>query len=148
MKIGIGNDHAGIDLKRKIEKHLIDKGYEVINYGINEDEKIDYPLISKKVCEGVISGYCDFGIVICGTGIGVSIVANKINGIRAAVCTDTYQAIYSRKHNNANVICLGARVIGDEVAKMLVDEFLTNEFEGGRHQRRVDLIKEIEDSQK
>ncbi len=148
MKIGIGNDHAAIDLKNEIVNHLIEKGYEVVNYGINEGEKIDYPLIGEEVGNAVVNKEVDLGILICGTGVGISLAANKVNGVRACVCSEPYSASLSRRHNNTNIIAFGARVVGDELAKMIVDSWLEAEFEGGRHQRRIDIFKEIEEKQK
>ena len=148
MKIGIGNDHAAIDLKNEIVNHLIEKGYDVVNYGINEGEKIDYPLIGEEVGNAVVNKEVDLGILICGTGVGISLAANKVNGVRACVCSEPYSASLSRRHNNTNIIAFGARVVGDELAKMIVDSWLEAEFEGGRHQRRIDIFKEIEEKQK
>ncbi len=148
MKIGIGNDHAAIDLKNEIVNHLIEKGYEVVNYGINEGEKIDYPLMGEEVGNAVVNKEVDLGILICGTGVGISLAANKVNGVRACVCSEPYSASLSRRHNNTNIIAFGARVVGDELAKMIVDSWLEAEFEGGRHQRRIDIFKEIEEKQK
>ena len=148
MKIGIGNDHAAIDLKNEIVNHLIEKGYEVVNYGINEGEKIDYPLMGEEVGNAVVNKEVDLGILICGTGVGISLAANKVNGVRACVCSEPYSASLSRRHNNTNIIAFGARVVGDELAKMIVDSWLEAEFEGGRHLRRIDIFKEIEEKQK
>ena len=148
MKIGIGNDHAAIDLKNEIVNHLIEKGYEVVNYGINEGEKIDYPLMGEEVGNAVVNKEVDLGILICGTGVGISLAANKVNGVRACVCSEPYSASLSRRHNNTNIIAFGARVVGDELAKMIVDSWLEAEFEGGRHQGRIDIFKEIEEKQK
>lgn len=140
MKIIIGNDHAAIELKEDLKSYLEDKGYEVVNLGINKGEKADYPEYAKKVSEKVLEEKT-FGILLCGTGVGMSIAANKVKGIRAVVCTEPYSAKLSRMHNNANVLCLGSRVLGDELAKMILDEWLSAEFEGGRHQKRVDMIE-------
>ena len=148
MKIGIGNDHAAIDLKNEIVNHLIEKGYEVVNYGINGGEKIDYPLMGEEVGNAVVNKEVDLGILICGTGVGISLAANKVNGVRACVCSEPYSASLSRRHNNTNIIAFGARVVGDELAKMIVDSWLEAEFEGGRHQNRIDIFKEIEEKQK
>lgn len=144
MRIGIGNDHAAIQMKYEIVNYLIEKGISVVDYGIGEDEKIDYPLMSETVCEGVLRKEVDCGILICGTGIGVSIAANKMDGIRAAVCSEPYSAKLSKQHNDTNVLCFGARVIGVEMAKMIVDAWLEAEFEKGRHQERVKLIERLE----
>ena len=144
MKIGIGNDHAGTELKLAIINHLEELGIEYIDYGVGVGEAIDYPVAAERVCREVVSGTVDRAILICGTGIGISIAANKVKGIRACACSDSFSAKYTRLHNDANALCLGARVIGAGLACELVDLFLTTEFEGGRHQRRVDLIKEME----
>ena len=144
MKIGIGNDHAGTQLKLAIINHLEELGIEYIDYGVGVGEAIDYPVAAERVCREVVSGAVDRAILICGTGIGISIAANKVKGIRACACSDSFSAKYTRLHNDANALCLGARVIGAGLACELVDLFLTTEFEGGRHQRRVDLISEME----
>ncbi|MCQ2401853.1 MAG: ribose 5-phosphate isomerase B [Lachnospiraceae bacterium] len=147
MKIAIGNDHAAPELKNVIKAHLESKGIEVIDFGVAVGEKADYPIQAEKVALAVVNGEADLGIAICGSGIGISIACNKVKGIRAACCSDPYSAKLSRIHNNSNILCFGARVVGDEVAKMMVDEWLNAKFEGGRHQRRIDLIKDIEDRQ-
>ena len=144
MKIAIGNDHAAYDVKVEIKQHLQKKGFKVLDFGTNEKERTDYPIYAKRACYAVIDGQCDRGILICGTGIGMSLTANKIPGVRAVVCSEPYSAVLSRQHNNTNVLCFGARVIGIELAKMIVDLWLEAEFEGGRHQRRVDMIMELE----
>ena len=144
MKIGIGNDHAGTELKLAIINHLEELGIEYVDYGVGVGEAIDYPVAAERVCREVVSGTVDRAILICGTGIGISIAANKVKGIRACACSDSFSAKYTRLHNDANALCLGARVIGAGLACELVDLFLTTEFEGGRPQRRVDLITEME----
>ena len=144
MKIAIGNDHTAVELKKHITKHLEAKGYTVVNLGADTDEPSDYPLFGEKIGKAVASGECDLGVAICGTGIGISLAANKIKGIRAAVCSEPYSARLTRQHNNANIIAFGARVVTTEMAEKIVDEFLNAEFEGGRHQRRVDMITAIE----
>ena len=144
MKIAIGNDHAAVDMKNIIKSYLEEKGYEVINFGTDTTESVDYPLYGEKVANAVVSGKADLGIAICGTGVGISIACNKVNGVRAVCCSEPYSAKLSRIHNNSNVLCFGARVIGPELAKMIVDEWLAAEFIGGRHQKRVDIISEIE----
>lgn len=148
MKIAIGNDHVAVELKNHIKKYVEAKGYEVVNYGTDSTESCDYPVYGEKVARVVASGECDLGIIICGTGIGISLAANKVKGIRAAVCSEPYSARLTRQHNNANIIAFGARVVGPAMAEMIVDEFLDAEYEGGRHQRRVDLIMNIEKSEK
>lgn len=144
MKIAIGNDHVAVDLKNHISRYLTDKGYEIVNFGTDSTERADYPVYGKRVAEAVASGDCELGILICGTGIGISLAANKVRGIRAAVCSEPYSARLTRQHNNANIIAFGARVVGQSVGEMIVDEFLNAEFEGGRHQGRVDMISAIE----
>ncbi len=142
MKIAIGNDHAGVELKNIIKEHLRKQGYEVMNVGTDTLDSVDYPDIAKEVAKAVLEEKVQYGIIICGTGIGISISANKIKGIRAALAHNEFTARLSRMHNNANVIALGARVIGDELAKACVDAFISTEFEGGRHARRVCKIEE------
>ena len=144
MKIAMGNDHAAVEMKQEIMAYLREKGYEVLNLGTDSSESCDYPLYGEKVGQAVASGEADLGIAICGTGIGISLAANKVPGIRAAVCSEPYSAKLSRMHNDTNVLCFGARVVGTELAKMIVDEWLSAEFLGGRHQRRVDMIMAIE----
>lgn len=144
MKIAMGNDHAAVEMKQEIMAYLREKGYEVLNLGTDSSESCDYPLYGEKVGQAVASGEVDLGIAICGTGIGISLAANKVPGIRAAVCSEPYSAKLSRMHNDTNVLCFGARVVGTELAKMIVDEWLSAEFLGGRHQRRVDMIMAIE----
>ncbi len=144
MKIAIGNDHVAVELKNHIKNYLEEKGYEVINLGTDSSERTDYPIYGKKVADAVAIGKCDFGVLICGTGVGISIAANKVKGIRAVVCSEPYSAKLSRQHNNANIVAFGARVVGSATAEMIVDEFLTAEYENGRHQRRIDMISAIE----
>ncbi len=144
MKIAIGNDHTAVNLKNHIMDYLKNKGYEVLNIGTDSTQRTDYPIYGKKAAEKVASGECDFGVLICGTGIGISLAANKVKGIRAAVCSEPYSARLTRQHNNANIIAFGARVVGDAMAEMIVDEFLSTEYEGGRHQKRIDMITAIE----
>lgn len=145
MKIVIGNDHAAVAMKNMIKAHLEEKGYEVINVGTDTTESVDYPVYGEKVARSVADGKADLGIAICGTGLGMALTANKVRGIRACVCSEPYTAMMSRRHNNCNVLCFGARVVGDELAKMIVDTWLDTKFEGGRHQRRVDMIMKIEE---
>ncbi|WP_457641081.1 ribose 5-phosphate isomerase B [Persephonella sp.] len=145
MKVAIGSDHAGFDFKEMIKEHLQNKGYEVIDKGTHSRESVDYPLFGEAVAKSVVNGEADRGIVICGTGIGISISANKIKGVRAALCTNEYMARMARKHNDANVLALGARVLGIDLAISIVDTFFSTEFEGGRHERRVHLIHNIEE---
>ena len=144
MKIAIGCDHGGFEHKNAIAEHLKNRGFEVIDCGIYENKSIDYPIIAKKVAEEIMSGNAERGILVCGTGIGMSLAANKIKGIRAAAVSEHFSAKYTRLHNNSNIICLGGRVIGIGTALELVDLFTDTEFEGGRHQTRVDMISELE----
>jgi len=144
MKIGIGNDHTAVELKKTIKEHLLNKNYEVIDYGTDSTESSDYPVFGKKVAEAVISKEVDLGIILCGTGVGISLAANKVKGIRAVVCSEPYSARMAKEHNDANILSLGARVVGSELAKMIVDQWLEAEFSGGRHQKRVDMIIDIE----
>lgn len=145
--IAIGCDHAGCEMKKAIIDALSEQGFEFKDMGCN-GEKCDYPDIAEAVCSEIISGNCEKGILVCGTGIGMSIAANKINGIRAALCTDSFSAKYTRLHNDSNVMCLGARTLGVGLAVDLADIFLNTGFEGGRHQRRIDLITELENKNK
>lgn len=144
MKIGIGNDHAAVEMKNDIAEYLKGKGYEVVNYGTDSSASCNYPEYGEKVGRAVASGEVDLGILICGTGVGISLAANKVKGVRAVVCSEPYSAKLSRQHNNTNILAFGARVIGIEMAKMIVDEWLGAEFLGGRHQTRVDMIMAIE----
>lgn len=145
MKIAIGCDHGGLEHKNAIAEHLKGGGYEVADFGIYENVSVDYPDIALKVTGAVTSGECELGILVCGTGIGMSMAANKVKGIRAAACSEHFSAKYTRLHNNANVLCLGGRVIGVGTAIELADIFVKTEFEGGRHQRRIDKITAIEE---
>lgn len=142
--IAFGNDHSAVELKKELIPYIESKGYKVVNLGTDETASVDYPVYGEKVARYVAEGKADFGIAVCGTGLGISLAANKVHGIRACVCSEPYTAKYSRLHNNCNVLCFGARVIGPELAKMIIDEFLGTEFEGGRHARRVDMIMAIE----
>lgn len=144
MKIAIGSDHAGFLLKDDIMKHLSEKGVEFKDFGTYSEESCDYPDIALEVAENVAEKNYDLGILCCGTGIGISIAANKVNGIRAALCSDTYSAHSAREHNNANILALGGRVVGKGLACDIVDTFLSAKFLGGRHARRVDKITAIE----
>lgn len=148
MKIAIAADHGGFELKDSMVEYIKSLGNEVKDFGTNSADSVDYPDYAKKVCEEIQQGNSDLGILICGTGIGMSLAANKFEGIRAACVSDVYSAKMSRNHNNANVLCIGARVIGDEVAKLIIKTFLENEFEAGRHQRRVDKIMAFEKENK
>ena len=143
MKIGIGSDHGGFPLKESIKLYLEGQDIEYIDYGTNSLDSVDYPDYGKKVAEAVVNGEVDRAIVICGTGIGISIAANKVKGIRCALCSDTYSARMSMEHNNANVLALGGRVLGVDLALEIVKTWLDGKFEGGRHERRVNKINEI-----
>ena len=144
MRIGIGNDHSAVEMKKEVMKFLQDLGYEVINYGTDSTESCDYPVYGEKVGRAVVAKEVDLGILICGTGVGISLAANKVKGVRAVVCSEPYSSRLSRQHNNTNILAFGARVVGIELAKMIIEEWLNAEFEGGRHQRRVDMIMDIE----
>ncbi|MCL2093544.1 MAG: ribose 5-phosphate isomerase B [Treponema sp.] len=144
MKIAIGNDHTAVSLKKVISEHLAQGGHEVLNMGTDSTESCDYPIYGEKVALEVSSGQADLGILICGTGFGISYTANKVKGIRAVLCSEPYTAKLSREHNDSNILAFGARVVGDELAKMIVDAWLGASFQGGRHQRRLDLIEKME----
>ncbi len=143
MTIGIGNDHTAVELKRIIAQHLRARGCEVVDYGTGSTESTDYPIYGEKVARAVVAGECELGVVICGTGIGISLAANKVRGIRCACCSEPYSARMAREHNNANMLAFGARVVGPELAKMIVDAWLDAEF-CPRHQGRVDMLSDIE----
>ncbi len=144
MKIALGCDHGGFAHKNAILEHLKQNGFEVEDFGIYEEVSVDYPDIASKVCKAIQDDVCQLGILVCGTGIGMSLAANKFKGIRAAALSEHFSAKYTRLHNNSNVLCLGGRVIGIGTALELVDLFVNTEFEGGRHQTRIDKITEIE----
>lgn len=148
MKVAVGCDHGGFVLKDAVISTLEELGAQVVDMGTYSTESVDYPVYGKKVADAVANGDCDLGVVMCGTGIGISIAANKVKGIRAAVVTDEFMAEMTRRHNNANIIALGGRVITPEKAKSLVKAWYTAEFEGGRHQKRIDMITQIENEQK
>ncbi len=143
MKIAIGSDHAGFFLKEKIKDYLRTKGYEVIDVGCDSHVSVDYPEYGVKAVKKVLEGEAEYAIAICGTGIGMSIVANRFPGIRAALCSEPFSAKMARLHNDANVLVLGGRIVADGIAKEIVDVFLSTPFEGGRHQRRLDLIEKL-----
>ncbi len=142
--IAVGSDHGGFALKEEIKKHLKGRGLEVTDFGSYSPEAVDYADIAYPVAKAVAAGECEKGILCCGTGIGISIAANKVKGIRAACCSDCFSAKLTRQHNDANILCMGGRVVGAGLALMMVDLFLDTEFEGGRHQNRIDKIKKIE----
>ncbi len=144
MKIAIGSDHTAVDLKSEIIDFLNSKNIEVIDCGPVTKERTHYPIFAHKVCELIQEEKVDYGVLICGTGVGMSIAANKHKGIRAVVCSDTFSAKASKQHNDSNVVCFGARVVGNELAKDIVDSFLNATYEGGRHQQRVDMLNDLE----
>ena len=146
--IALGSDHGGFALKQELMKHLEARGFEYKDYGTYSDASCDYPVYGKAVAHAVASGECERGIIICGTGIGISIAANKVSGVRAALCGDCFSAEMTRLHNDANILCFGARVVGYGLACDLVDAFLGAAFEGGRHQTRVDMITAIEEEER
>ena len=145
MKIALACDHGGLNLKTLIATYLKDHGYDVVDFGTNTTDSCDYPDHALPAAEAVASGECDKGIVICSTGIGVSIVANKVPGVRCAHCHDVYCAEFTRRHNNSNMLAMGEKVVGAGYALQIVETFLTTEFEGGRHERRVNKITAIEE---
>lgn len=147
MKIALGADHGGYELKNEIRAHLEGQGVEILDLGTNSKESVDYPKYGFRVGKAILQGEADLGIVVCGTGLGISMAANKVSGIRAALCTETYSARMSREHNNANVLALGGRVTGVGLALDIVDIFIKTPFAGGRHARRVDLLTLIENGE-
>lgn len=147
MKIGFGNDHAALAMKTELMTFLEEQGYEIVDYGTYAEESCDYPVYGERVANAVVSGEVDLGILICGTGVGISLAANKVKGVRCVVCSEPYSAKLSRQHNNTNILAFGARVIGIEMAKLIVTEWLNAEFMGGRHQKRVDMLTAIEQKQ-
>ncbi|RDX01208.1 ribose 5-phosphate isomerase B [Listeria kieliensis] len=144
MKIAIGSDHVGFELKQTIKAYLEELGHEVTDFGPFEASRTDYPIYGEKVAKEVASGAYPAGILICGTGVGISISANKVAGIRAVVCSEPYSAKLSKEHNNTNILAFGSRVVGEDLAKMIVSAWLDAEFEGGRHAKRVEMIRSIE----
>ena len=148
MRIGISNDHSAVELKNSIVKHLQDKGYEVVNFGTDSNEPFDYPEAASVLCKAIQNSRVDLGIAICGTGVGISIACNKHKGIRACCCSEATSARLTREHNNANVICFGARIISNELAYDIVDTFINAPFSNGeRHIRRINKISEIENNE-
>ena len=144
MKIAVASDHGGFTLKEQVKAHLIERNLEVLDLGTHSEESVDYPAYGKACGEAVVNGEADLGIIVCGTGIGISIACNKVKGVRCGLCTSVEMAHLTKQHNNANIICMGGRVIGRELAFMIVDAWLSAEFEGGRHQNRVDKIHNLE----
>jgi ribose 5-phosphate isomerase B len=145
--IAIGNDHVGFELKNAVIEVLDEYGLEYKDFGCFTCDRAEYPVYGLKVAQSIVNGECDRGILLCGTGVGISIAANKVKGIRAVVCSEPYSAKLAKEHNNANILSMGARVVGSELAKMIVRNWLEAEFEGGRHQGRVDLISKIENGE-
>lgn len=145
MKIALASDHGGFELKEFIKEYLLNKDYEIVDLGTNNEDSVDYPDYGKKAGKAVVNKEADFAIIFCGTGIGISISANKVKGVRAALCHDHYTAKLTRLHNNSNILAMGGRVVGKEIAIDMVDTFLNTEFEGGRHQRRIDKMMSIEE---
>jgi ribose 5-phosphate isomerase B len=142
--IAIGSDHAAYEFKEEIKKFLEEKGYEYKDFGTYSPERVDYPVFGEKVARAVASGECEKGLLFCGTGVGISIAANKVKGIRAVVCSEPYTAKLSREHNDTNILAVGARVVGIELAKMIIEIWLTTPFEGGRHAERVEMLNNLE----
>lgn len=144
MKFGIGNDHIAYDLKQIIKDHLESKGHEVVDFGHHSTTRTDYPIFGRAVGEAVAKGDVERGILMCGSGVGISIAANKVSGVRCVCCSEPYSALLSRQHNNTNVLAFGSRVVGDDLAKMIVDCWVGGDFEGGRHADRVALLSAME----
>ncbi len=144
MRIVVGSDHIALDLKNFIIDYLKSLKIDTIDVGTYDKERTHYPIYAAKACDKILNGEADLGILVCGTGVGMSIAANKIDGIRACCCSDTYSAKMCKVHNNANVLCFGALVCGEGLAKELINAFLNNEYEGGRHKTRLDMLEEIE----
>ena len=142
--IAVGCDHGGLEHKEAIKTHLTKRGFEVKDFGVQENTSVDYPAVAAPLAKAVAAGECELGILVCGTGIGMSLAANKVGGVRAAACSEHFSAKYTRLHNDANILCLGGRVIGVGTALELCDLFVDTPFEGGRHQRRVDMITALE----
>lgn len=145
--LAIGSDHGGFALKEELKKHFDEMGVAYRDFGTDSETSCDYPLFAEKVCRAIQSGECERGILVCGTGIGMSISANKCRGIRAALCGDCFSAEYARRHNDSNILCLGARVTGPGLALKIADTYLAAEFEGGRHARRVAMMAELEEKE-
>lgn len=143
MKIALASDHGGFELKETVKKHLLERNIEVVDLGTNSTESVDYPAYGTLCGETVVAGKADAGIVVCGTGIGISIAANKVKGVRCGLCTSVEMAHLTKQHNNANVLALGGRTTEPKLALEIVDEWLDTEFEGGRHQRRVDMLDSL-----
>ena len=147
MKLALGCDHGGFELKEAVRGYCEERQIPYEDFGTYSTDSVDYPLIAEKACAAITSGKCDkgIGVLICSTGIGISMAANKVKGVRAALCTNEYCAEMTRRHNNANILCMGGKVVDQQTAIKLLDIFLHTEFEGGRHQRRIEQIAQIED---
>lgn len=145
MVVGLGNDHVAYELKQQIRALLESMGHTVVDYGVGQVDSSEYPLSGRAVAKAVVSGECERGVVLCGTGVGISLAANKVRGIRCVVCSEPYSAKMARLHNDANMLALGARVVGPELAKMIVETFITTGFEGGRHAARVAMLEPEEE---
>lgn len=143
MKIAIASDHGGFSLKEKVKAHLLQRGFQVLDLGTNTEESVDYPQFGKACGQAVAAGEADLGVVVCGTGIGISMAANKVKGIRCGLCTSVEMARLTKQHNNANILALGGRTTAPDLAIEIVDAWLDTEFEGGRHQRRVDQLDQM-----
>ena len=143
MKIAVASDHGGFKLKEEVKAHLLERGLEVLDLGTHNEDSVDYPAYGKACGEAVVSGQADVGIVVCGTGIGISIAANKVKGVRCGLCTSVEMATLTKQHNNANVLALGGRTTETGLAMQIVDAWLDTEFEGGRHQRRIDMLNQM-----
>lgn len=148
MKIGIGNDHVAYALKLEIIEHLKKSDHTVTDFGTDNEERTDYPIYGETVANAVANKELDCGVLICGTGVGISIAANKVNGIRAVVCSEPFSAMLSKQHNNTNILAFGSRVVGSELAKMIVDAWLGAQYEAGRHAKRIEMISVIEEKQR
>jgi len=144
MRIAIGNDHVAVELKAELKAFLESEGHTVEDFGCGMGETIDYPIAAGQVAGAIASGKCELGVLLCGTGVGISIAANKVRGIRACCCSEPYSSMLSRQHNDSNILCMGARVVGFELAKMILAAWLGAEFEGGRHAARVEIITSME----
>ena len=142
--VALGADHGGFELKEAVKRHLEERGIEYRDFGTYTGEAVDYPDIALPPCDAVVKGECSLALLFCGTGVGISIAANKVNGIRACCCSDSFSCEYTRRHNDANALCMGGRVVGAGLACQLVDIFLNTQFEGGRHQRRIDKLTALE----
>ena len=143
MKIAVASDHGGFKLKEEVKAHLLERGLEVLDLGTHNEDSVDYPAYGKACGEAVVSGQAEVGIVVCGTGIGISIAANKVKGVRCGLCTSVEMGTLTKQHNNANVLALGGRTTETGLAMQIVDAWLDTEFEGGRHQRRVDMLDQM-----